>query len=254
VVVDFGCKYGHLLPWFVVAGVSEAIGVEVEDSYVEEGRSIFEALYANVRILKEEQGCIPLQPDTVDFVLVNEVISHVNPTYLDMVYAEIARVLKSGGRVLISDGNNIANAECQAALTPLYEAWENGPDGTKTDRDTVSESYLTRRRKIIQSRHPRLDPTRVDFLARNTSGLFGDFLIRVIDEYVQTGELIRRPYRRGVCPTNPSPSGVVMERGFHPVQVELALASYGLEAWQVLPPGAQRGDSANLTVIGVKRA
>lgn len=235
VALDFGCKYGHLLPMLLIKGAVQAIGIDAEDTYVEAGRTIFPKLYPSTSLLKSERGYIPLQPETVDFVLINEVISHVNPGYLETVYAEVARILKPNGIVLISDGNNIANEPCREELVPFYEIWENGPDGSKTSRDTVTESYYTRRTNIIRSRYPSLESARVEYLAKNTSGLFGQTLLEVIDQYVTTGELILRPYRRGVYPTNPGPPGVVMERGFHPLQVIFALDSYGISSKQIRP-------------------
>jgi len=234
VAVDFGCKYGHLLPLLISIEVDQAIGIDVEDTYLDAGRMVFEKLYPNVKLLKSDQGYIPLQPESVDFVLVNEVISHINPGYLETFYAEIARILKRKGVVLISDGNNLENARCREKLVSLYESWENGPDGSKTDRDTVTECYLTRRTNMIRARYPDLDLLQADYLARNTSGLFGDYLIRTIDDYVKTGELIRRPYRRGIPPTNPNFSGVVMERGLYPHQIKISLESYGLRCKRVL--------------------
>jgi SAM-dependent methyltransferase len=235
VVLDFRCKYGHLLPLFLARGASIAIGVDAEDSYVEAGRKLFPELYPNIKILKTEFGYLPIQPETIDFVLINEVISHVNPGYLDTVYMEVARVLKPGGVVLISDGNNIANQKCREELIPFYETWELGPDGEKTARDVVTESYLTRRMKIIKTHYPDLEPAKVDYVAKNTSGLFGDYLLHVINSYLETGELIQRPYYRGNCPVNPGSSGVVMERGFYPKQVISALESYGIQATQIQP-------------------
>jgi SAM-dependent methyltransferase len=235
VAVDFGCKYGHLLPLLISMEVDQAIAIDVEDTYLDAGRMVFEKLYPSVRFLKSDQGYIPLQPETVDFVLVNEVISHINPSYLETFYAEIARILRRKGVVLISDGNDLEKARCRERLVSLYESWENGPDGTKTDRDTVTESYLTTRKNMIRARYPDLDLLQADYLATNTSGLFGDYLIRTIDDYVKTGELIRRPYRRGIPPTNPNFSGVVMERGFYPHQIKISLENYGLRCKRVLP-------------------
>jgi SAM-dependent methyltransferase len=233
VAVEFGCKYGHLLSLLIIMEADQAIGIDVEDTYLDAGRTVFEKLYHGVRLLKSDQGCIPLQPETVDFVLVNEVISHINPRYLETFYAEIARILRRKRVVLFSDGNTWENQRCQEKLVSLYESWENGPDGTKTDRDTVVESYLTKRTKMIRHRYPDLDLPRVDYLAKNTSGLFGDFLMRTIDDYVKTDELIRRSYRRGISPTNPNPSGVVMERGLHPLQIKMSLERYGLRCKRV---------------------
>ncbi len=234
--VDIGCKYGHALPVFLGRGARNATGIDVVDEYLEAGRRILGALYPALSFAKSEEGLLPLAPCSVDFVLVNEVISHVNPMFLDNLYAEIGRILKPGGQVLISDGNNIANAECRKALVELYDAWENGPQGRRTDRDTVTTSFLDRRREIIRLRHPGLEEEKREFLARNTSGLFGPLLERAVDEYVGSGRLVERPYRRGICPTNPGAGGEVMERGFYPQQVEMSLASYGIRAHQILLP------------------
>lgn len=249
VVVDFGCKFGHLLPMFISLGAKEAIGIDVEKSYVESASALFQEMYANVKILQSEDGYIPIQPETVDFVLLNEVISHINPAFLEVVYAEIGRILKPGGKVLISDGNNIGYKPLIAVLLPLWEAWENGPDGIKTDRDVVIKSFLTRRREIIYSRYPNLDSEKVDFLAQNTSGLWGAFLIKTIDDYVNSGELIRRPYRRGVYPTNPAISGVLMERGFYPLQVMYSLESYGLDAQDLHATLPKRSNAQTVNTI-----
>lgn len=237
--VDIGCKYGHALPVFLCRGASQAIGIDVVDEYIEAGRRFLGSMYAAVRLEKSDEGLLPLPPSSVDFVLVNEVISHVNPMFLDNLYAEIGRILKPGGQVLISDGNNIANPACRTALVELYDAWENGPSGRQTDRDTVTTSFLERRRRIISARQPGLGTEKAEHLARNTAGLFGATLERVIDGYAATGELVERPYRRGVFPTSPGPGGEVMERGFHPRQVEMSLAEYGIRARQILPAPPQ---------------
>src|SRR5262249_28752764 len=69
----------------------------------------------------------------------------------------------------------------------------------------------------------------------NTSGLYGPFLERTIDRFRDTRALVRRPYRRGMCPVNPEGGYAVMERAFHPVRLELALDEYGFSAEQVKP-------------------
>lgn len=236
IVVDFGCKYGHLLPLLILLGVRRAIGIDVEPEYIELGKRFFERTSPEkIQILPCEDGLIPLQSETVDFVFMNEVISHINPSHLDLVLQEISRTLRTGGALFISDGNNIANGKCRRKLLNFWDKWENGPDGVRTDRDVVNKCYLTRRKEIIFKRHPELDEEKVNLLAVNTSGLWGDQFVRVVDEFVRSGNLIQRNYRRGICPTNPSNTGVVIERGFHPFQVELLLRNYGLEAHQ-LPP------------------
>lgn len=159
----------------------------------------------------------------------------MNPSLLETVYFEISHILKPGGMIFISDGNNIANKRCQKKLPDLWDKWENGPDGVKTDRDTVTKCYLTLRKEIISTRYPNLNEKEISYVAQNTSGLFGDTLLRVVDNFLKTGELIRRPYRKGLCPTNPIDSGVVIERGFYPSYVEMALSSYGIKCRYLTP-------------------
>lgn len=234
--VDVGCKYGHLAPLFFARGARETIGIDVIDEYLATARRIVGTIYPAARFVKSELGYLAIPSDTVDLVFVNEVISHVNPMYLPNLYLEIGRILRPGGYVLISDGNNIANADCRLDLVNVYDAWENGPAGRKTGRDVVEEPFIDIRGRIIRERLPSLSAEKIDYLARNTAGLFGDHFLQVVDRYAAGGEFTERPYRRGICPTNPLDGGTVMEFGFHPRQVELELAVFGIDARQVLPP------------------
>jgi SAM-dependent methyltransferase len=232
-VVDIGCKYGHIMPLLFAEGARSAIGIDVEDVYLKPATDIIGDLWRQARFMKSEQGYLPIEPGSVDLVLINEVISHVNPGHLPILFSEIARILRVGGYVLISDGNNIANADCRKDLVDVYDAWENGPDGRKTGRDVVEDSFLDLRRRQIRAWYPELASDRVEDAALNTSGLYGDYFRTMIDRYVSGHDFVARPYRRGDCPTNPSNGGVVMEFGFYPQQVEMALASYGIRAHQV---------------------
>lgn len=220
---------------FLALGASAAIGVDDEEVYVEPGSRFFASLYPNITIKQTQRGLIPLQSESVDFVLVNEVISHVNFEYLDTVYREISRVLRPGGVVLISDGNNFANVKYKEEFTKFWDSWENGPDGVATDRDVVGECYVSRRRRIIRTQAPELKEDQVEYLALNTSGLFGTGLSAEVERYRRGEEFIARPYVQGMVPVNPSPSGVLIERGFTPQQVIASLDEFGIEGRQVFP-------------------
>lgn len=232
--VDLGCKFGHALPLLVALGAKRAIGIDAQERYLAEGRRVFGQLYPQVEFQLCEEGYLELESDSVDFVFANEVISHVNPAYLPVLYGEIARVLKPGGVLLISDGNNWANAECRADLLQVYDAWENGPAGRATGRDVVTESYREMRRSLIARLRPDLDAETQDYLAATTFGLFGQRLEKVIMQFQPEEKFVERRYRPGIAPTNPDPGGFVMERAFHPRQVELELEILGLEAKQIL--------------------
>ena len=229
-VVDLGCKYGHMLVYFLAAGARSGVGVDVEPDYVEAGNRVLGSFDESLSLVQSQGGWLPLPPESADLVFVNEVISHVNPTFLDTLYAEVARVLRPGGWVLVSDGNNLASLSCRKALLDVYDAWENGPPGRQTDRDVVTRPFVEIRHALLADWLPELPAERLEHLARNTSGLFGEELRAVGERYAKTGQLVERPYRRGQCPTNPLPAGVVMERGFYPEQVVLALRALGFDA------------------------
>jgi 2-polyprenyl-3-methyl-5-hydroxy-6-metoxy-1,4-benzoquinol methylase len=235
-VLDFGAKYGHTIPLLFALGAAGVIAVDVEDEYLNTGKSVLGATYAKSQYLRSERGLLQLQPQTVDLVIVNEVISHINFAYLETFYSEVARILRLKGHVLISDGNNLANEAMRNGLPDVWDAWENGPQGRKTERDVVAVPYIERRARIARQRQPALTESEIDYLAKNTSSLFGEMLANTIDEFSATKKLIERPYRYGTCPTNPGPGGVVMERPFHPADVIRSLEANALTAKQVFHP------------------
>ena len=85
-VVDFGCKYGHLIPLLMGMGCDGAIGVDAEELYVKAGSAVFPKLFPKSAIVMSENGYVPLQPASADLVIMNEVISHVNPERRHPVY------------------------------------------------------------------------------------------------------------------------------------------------------------------------
>lgn len=227
-VVDMGSKYGHLAVLLNALGAQEVICVEVEDDYISTGREVFEKLYSNVKYSKSDSGLIALQPDCADLLLSIEIISHANPRFTEIIYAEYSRILKMDGMLVLADGNNLAHTNYfKNRLVELYDKWENGPDGVVSEDSVIDECFKTRRKNIICTEFPVFNSNQLEYLAANTSGLYGDILLDAVNHYLRTGQLIRRPYRRGMCPTNPIASGVVMEKGLFVDEILLILSTYG---------------------------
>lgn len=228
IVLDFGCGHGLLAPILLTFGAEGVIGLDVIPD-LPAVRTLFDGF--PMSFVEPEDGYVPLQPETVDIVIMNEVISHVPIEHLPVVYNEMWRVLKHGGCLFISDGNGIHSAKYEAqTLRPLYAALENGPDGTTVGGPpfpvTVQRCFLSQRMDLIQKWHPHLKADVVTCLARDTSGLHTDFLRKTVDRFIETGELIRRPYQPGFVATVPTTGGVE-ERGFYPQQVAFDLMARG---------------------------
>ncbi len=104
VVVDLGSGAGiDLLIAARKAGPSGlVIGVDMTDEMIARARAnAAEAGFANIEVRKGIIEDLPVEAASVDWVISNCVIN-LSPEK-DRVFAEIARVLKPGGRMLVSD-------------------------------------------------------------------------------------------------------------------------------------------------------
>jgi SAM-dependent methyltransferase len=96
-VVDLGCRFGDLTAIFMED--NEVIGFDVDDGALEicNEKYGFETHWQD---LSEE---LPLEDESVDVVILNEVLEHL--PYPDLVVSEIYRVLKKDGLFLGSVPN-----------------------------------------------------------------------------------------------------------------------------------------------------
>jgi SAM-dependent methyltransferase len=104
VVLDLGSGAGIdlLLAARKVGPTGRVIGVDMTDEMIARARaSIAAAGLTNVEVRKGLIEDLPVESDSVDWVISNCVIN-LSPEK-DRVFAEIARVLKPGGRMLVSD-------------------------------------------------------------------------------------------------------------------------------------------------------
>lgn len=108
----------------------------------------------------------------------------------------------------------------------------------------VNRSFRQRRRDVIAKAHPTLAADQLDYLADTTSGLFGDRLLSEVGKYLSGKGWVERRFR----------SGVVMERAFHPIQVELSLAEFWIAAKQVSIPRPGTGSTLGRLKAAVKQA
>ena len=104
VVLDLGSGAGIdlLVAARKVGPTGRVIGVDMTDEMIDRARAnVAQAGFANVEVRKGIIEDLPVESGTVDWVISNCVIN-LSPEK-DRVFAEIARVLKPGGRMRVSD-------------------------------------------------------------------------------------------------------------------------------------------------------
>lgn len=98
VILDYGCGNGEILRELRALNAgARFIGVDVSEAALATARAaVSEATYHHVR----DGERVPLPAASVDFIFSSEVIEHVYDT--DVIFAEFARLLRPGGRILIT--------------------------------------------------------------------------------------------------------------------------------------------------------
>jgi SAM-dependent methyltransferase len=180
---------------------------------------------------------LPLPRASVDAVLSNEAISHYSD--VDGFLAESARVLRPGGMLVISDGNNGANPGIRAWTEGLWERCENGPAGAY-GHHAIDTPYRERRERLLRQRFPDLPPDRLAELARATTGFAHPRLEEVVAAHLAGGPAPDSHYRHGMLPVEPE-HDEVMERLFDPPALAADIEQHGFEARAIPHYGGARG-------------
>ena len=222
-VVDLGCKFGHLSILFRKLGVKTYFGIDANYEYIKIANKVF----GNKKsfFLFSDSGLIDVKTKSIDFVIANEVISHIHPNYLTQYYLEIERILKKSGIFLISDGNNWLNKNYIQKLKNLYINCEK-----ENQHNTKNTSYEKLRFQIIKKRFSSISDKKAQYLAENTSGLVENQIYNEVQKFLSKKEFTERKFRNYIFPVNPTNIGFAMERPFIPEQVKLELETYNFES------------------------
>jgi ubiquinone/menaquinone biosynthesis C-methylase UbiE len=99
-VIDVGCACGSMLKGFKETGVyTRVAGIDVSDHMIGLGRTHFG--FTESELIVGTATDMPIESGTVSLVHSQQVLEHIPPEQTDAVVAEMARVLRPGGRAFI---------------------------------------------------------------------------------------------------------------------------------------------------------
>jgi ubiquinone/menaquinone biosynthesis C-methylase UbiE len=121
VVVDLGCGRGQDVVRAAgrVGATGRAIGVDLSEEMLAKARRSAPPFLANVSFVRSDLAALDLPDGCADVVVSNCAINHAPDK--EAVYREIHRVLRAGGRFVVSDV--IAEAELPEAVRADPAAW-----------------------------------------------------------------------------------------------------------------------------------
>jgi 2-polyprenyl-3-methyl-5-hydroxy-6-metoxy-1,4-benzoquinol methylase len=231
-VLDAGCGLGLGLVAYGLSGARRLRGVDALPELVELARVYLPLLPEGIDFeLHHRDATETGFPDSsFDVVVSVEAVSHMLD--VDGFLAEAARVLRPGGKLIISDANNRLHRPTREYNLRLYETAELGTDhgiAHTRHQHLLDEPYVTKRARIIRDAAPHLAREQVDFLADHTSGMVEDEIISAVRKYVERGAEPEAIYEPGTVPVEPY-SAQVNERMFDPFDLRRRVQRHGFSA------------------------
>jgi SAM-dependent methyltransferase len=222
--VEIGSGLGFALLLLADYG-ARAHGVEIVSWQVDYVKAYLEHLPAYRHRVEVKQGraeSLPYESEQFDLLLSTEAISH----YLDYqpFLSEAHRVLKSGGTLLITDGNN---GLCPAVRKRNRAMWASHEGDYREVAEDSPWRLRDRREEIIREAFPQLTADAAE-LAERTAGMVRGEIIDAVRIWVEGGPKPTSSWRPGMLTVHPTHE-MVMERMFNPYKLAREIRAHGFK-------------------------
>lgn len=226
-ILDAGAGFGLTLLVLATMGAKQAQGIEISGPMARTVKAYLPMLPRHLKdriaIDKGDVMALPYADNSFDAVLSVEAISHYGD--VESAAREIHRVLRSGGVLAISDGNNGLNPVTRRKTLEVWDAFELGSNGRRVHGHLVEHNYQAERAQFIAEHFPSVPAER---MAGETFGMTFPEIEEACLAYEREGSFPGSVYGRSKVPVNPS-DGQVIERLFNPYRLSRMLERVGFD-------------------------
>jgi len=159
-VLEIGSGYGFTSILFALLGAKAVHGMDVVAPAIERAKRIKEQLDPRLPVFFyrcDAAKPFPFQHDVFDIVLAIEVLSHIVTDDLTGLLGEVVRVLRPGGLVYLSDGNNARSWRKRHENYRIWRRFELGPPTQAAETvytHRIAKPYVEIRRDIAKEAEP----------------------------------------------------------------------------------------------------
>jgi ubiquinone/menaquinone biosynthesis C-methylase UbiE len=226
-VLDLGCGFGMMATLFRLYGAREVVGYDLNTEKIDLFKRLLMSLgpeIKNVKPVLGDSSKIDYPDEYFDIVVTNETLSHVRE--MENSIDEVYRLLKSGGRLLIRDGNNGLFFLGRIKRRRFWRKIEWGPVDPSVFRSTdIPLPFVEVRKKMILERFPQMDAEKIKNLSQRTAGFFGNEIFEAVKEFERIGGIANRPKFRYRNPM----TGEFPEREINPFSLKMMLIKKGFK-------------------------